>query len=156
MVSGEAGKHETSAPDDIVALGTRRRRPFALDTAAIGGLVGSVGGFAPFVIAQLRGGDAVLGEAAVRAMQTLVARGAAGIASRVGVGLGWKLGAVDGVSFLNHEGGGPGFTSETRIYPATGLGMVLCMNRWMMPTKTHLVAHRLCEIIRSRTPPRRS
>ena len=64
--------------------------------------------------------------------------------------------AVDGVSFLNHEGGGPGFTSEARIYPATGLGIVLCMNRWMMPTKTHLVAHRLCEIIRSRTPPRRS
>jgi hypothetical protein len=81
-------------------------------------------------------------------MQALEAPGAAGIVSRVGVGLGWKLGEADGVAFLNHEGGGPGFTSETRLYPTHGLGIVVCLNRWIMPTRTHVVAHRICEAAR--------
>jgi CubicO group peptidase (beta-lactamase class C family) len=123
-------------------------RPSDLDTAAVGGLVGSPVGFAPFLVAQLADGGGVLGASSVRAMQALVARGAAGIASRVGMGLGWKIGSAGGEPFLNHEGGGPGFTSETRLYPARGLGIVLCLNRWIPPAKSHLVAHRICEAIR--------
>lgn len=119
-----------------------------LDTAAIGGLVGSAVAFLPFLRSQLTDGAPVLTESTVRQMQTMSARGAAGIASRVGMGLGWKVGEVDGVAFLNHEGGGPGFTSETRLYPAAGLGIVMCMNRWRPPRRSHLVAHRVCEAIR--------
>jgi len=124
-------------------------RPVDLDTAAVGGLVGSVLGFLPFVRAHLHGGGPILHEATVREMQRLSARGAAGIMSRVGMGLGWKIGEVDRVAFLNHEGGGPGFTSETRLYPDVGVGIVVCMNRWIMPRRSHLVAHRICEAIRS-------
>jgi CubicO group peptidase (beta-lactamase class C family) len=123
-------------------------RPMDMDSAAIGGLVGAVTGFLPFVRSQLTGGAPVLQEQSVRQMQTLVARGVPGIASRVGMGLGWKLGEVDGTPFLNHEGGGPGFTSETRLYPSEGLGIVVCVNRWRAPTRSHLVAHRVCEAVR--------
>jgi CubicO group peptidase (beta-lactamase class C family) len=123
-------------------------RPVDPDTAAIGGLVGSAVGFLPFALAHLTDGGPVLGADSVRRMQTLGARGAAGVVSRAGVGIGWKLGQVGDIPFLNHEGGGPGFTSETRLYPDEGLGLVVCLNRWIMPTRSHLVAHRVCEAAR--------
>ena len=81
-------------------------------------------------------------------MQTLCARGAAGVVARMGTGLGWKIGQVGETMFINHEGGGPGFTSETRLYPAEGLGVVVCMNRWLLFGRSHLVAHRICELVR--------
>ena len=119
---------------------------YDLDTASIGGLVGSVMGFAPFVIAHLNDGKGILAKDASQLMQTMVARGQAGIASKVGVGLGWKIGQTGEQLFINHEGGGAGFTSETRIYPARGIGIVIAMNRMKMP-QINMVAHRICEKI---------
>lgn len=129
--------------DGFVAL-----RNYDLDTAAIGGLVGPAVGFAPFVIAQLNGGAGILTKDSTQQMQTMVARGQAGIASKVGVGLGWKFGQTGENMFINHEGGGAGFTSETRIYPARGIGFVIAMNR-MSPPHINMVAHRICEKIMS-------
>ena len=123
-------------------------RPIDLDTAAIGGLVGAASSFAPFVRSQLGDGGNIISRDAVARMQALTARGAAGIMSRVGVGIGWKIGDAGDVRFLNHEGGGPGFTSETRLYPDLGIGIVVCMNRWIMPRHSHIVAHRICEAVR--------
>jgi CubicO group peptidase (beta-lactamase class C family) len=120
---------------------------YDLATAAIGGLVGSVGEFARFVQAQLGDGGPVLSAASTRAMQTLVATGAAGIESRAGVGLGWKFGEVDGRPFLNHEGGGAGFTTELRIYPREGIGLAIAMNAMQMP-RTMRVAHAISELVR--------
>ena len=120
--------------------------PYDLDTAAIGGLVGPVTGFLPFVLAQLNGGRGILSQASTALMQTLQARGRAGIEARLGVGLGWKIGETAGRRFLNHEGGGAGFTSETRIYPREGLGMVIAMNR-LVGTKSCSLAHRICEAL---------
>lgn len=77
-----------------------------------------------------------------------MARGQVGIASKVGVGLGWKFGQAGEQVFMNHEGGGAGFTSETRIYPARGIGFVIAMNRMRMP-QTSMVAHRICEKLMS-------
>ena len=79
-------------------------------------------------------------------MQTMVAVGAPGIESRLGMGLGWKFGRVGDRTFLNHEGGGAGFTSELRLYPAEGLGIVLAMNAMRMPATMRL-AHEICETI---------
>jgi hypothetical protein len=67
-------------------------RNYDLDTAAIGGLVGPVIGFAPFVMAHLNDGTGILTKDSCQLMQTMVARGQAGIASKVGMGLGWKFG----------------------------------------------------------------
>ncbi len=122
---------------------------YNLSTASIGGLVGSVESFAPFLQSQLNGGSRLLSEETTRQMQTLVTRGRAGVESRVGVGLGWKIGLADDHSFLNHEGGGAGFTSEMRLYPEAGIGVVLAMNVSSM-AKTMRVAHRICELLHER------
>lgn len=122
-------------------------REYDLATSAIGGLVGAMPDFGRFLVAQLSGSGSVLNPDRTARMQTQVAAGAAGIESRVGVALGWKVGAVGGVRFLNHEGGGAGFTSELRLYPEAGLGVALGMNAGRMP-RTMKVAHRLCEAAR--------
>jgi CubicO group peptidase (beta-lactamase class C family) len=119
---------------------------FNLATPAIGGLVGSVVEWAKFVHAHLTGGGPVLGAHSVSLMQTQVAAGSAGIESRVGVGLGWKIGEADGRRFLNHEGGGAGFTSELRIYPDEEVGVVIAMNAMSMP-RTMRLAHKICETL---------
>jgi D-alanyl-D-alanine carboxypeptidase len=128
--------------DGLVAL-----EHFNLVTSAIGGLVGSVSSFAPFIRSQLTDGSPLLSPKSVQSMQAMVARGRAGIESKVGVGLGWKIGLVGDCRFLNHEGGGAGFTSELRLYPDEGLGMVVLMNRSSM-SGTMRVAHTICETIR--------
>jgi D-alanyl-D-alanine carboxypeptidase len=120
--------------------------PYNLGTASIGGLVGSVASFAPFLQSQLNGGAPLLSEGTTRRMQTMVAEGRAGFASRDGVGFGWKFGRAGDHAFLNHEGGGAGFTSELRLYPEAGLGIVLMMNLSSM-VKTMRIAHRICELI---------
>jgi hypothetical protein len=97
-------------------------------------------------MAHLNNGAGILAKDTSQLMQTMVARGQAGIASKVGIGLGWKFGQTGEEIFINHEGGGAGFTSETRIYPARGIGLVIAMNRMSMP-QTSMVAHRICEKI---------
>ena len=121
-------------------------RPYHLATAAIGGLVGTVPEFARFLQAHLREGDAILEPSSVVAMQRQVASGAAGMVSRVGVGLGWKLGRAGHRTFVNHEGGGAGFTSELRLYPAEGLGVAISMNAMRMPATMRL-AHEIAELV---------
>lgn len=124
-------------------------RDYDLATSAIGGLLGNVPEFAVFLRWQLAPDGRVLRPETVRRMQTLVAAGRPGIASRVGTGLGWKIGRTgDGRTFLNHEGGGPGFTSELRLYPEEGIGVALAMNAMRMP-HTMLAAHRICETVRA-------
>jgi CubicO group peptidase (beta-lactamase class C family) len=121
-------------------------RDYSLDTAAIGGLVGSAMEFAPFLIAHLNDGRGILSADSAQQMQTIVARGQAGFEAKVGVGLGWKIGQVNGREFLNHEGSGAGFTSETRLYPQDQIGIIMLMN--VMGIKVSKLAHRVCEMIR--------
>ncbi len=122
---------------------------YELDTASIGGLIGSMPDFCKFLHSQLNGGRGVLASDVTARMQALVARGAAGIESRHGVGLGWKIGVANGRRFLNHEGGGAGFTTELRLYPDAGLGIAIGMNLMRMP-HTMRAAHRICEAVYAR------
>ena len=119
---------------------------YRLDSAAIGGLVGSVVDFGRFLQMQLAGGGGVLSRESTLLMQTMVAMGPAGIESRLGIGLGWKFGRAGSTIFLNHEGGGAGFTSELRLYPEEGIGIALAMN-FMRAPNTMRVAHRICESV---------
>lgn len=119
---------------------------YRLDSAAIGGLIGSTVEFSRFLRAQLSDGGSVLSPESTRLMQRRVAEGAAGIASRSGVGLGWKHGEVDGRRFINHEGIGAGFTAELRIYPDAGIGISLAMNGMRLP-RTVRAAHEICEAV---------
>jgi hypothetical protein len=121
--------------------------PFDLDSQAIGGLVGSAPGFLPLLREMLSDDDGLLRASSRQEMLSLQASGAVGITSRDGVGLAWKLGTVAGVRFWNHDGGGPGFCSETRIYPSVGLGVVVLMNL-SQSKRLSTVCHQLCETIR--------
>jgi CubicO group peptidase (beta-lactamase class C family) len=123
---------------------------FNLDTAAIGGLLGSAEAFLPMLSEMLSSEDGVLSAGAKRQMLTLQAHGAAGVVSRVGVGLAWKMGQVDDTVFWNHEGGGPGFCTETRLYPEAGLGFVILMNR-TQDSRLSRLAHDMCEDLRKST-----
>lgn len=120
---------------------------FSLDTAAIGGLIGRATDFLPLATEMLSTEDGLLSAESKREMLTLQARGQAGIASAEGVGIGWKFGRRDGVEFWNHEGGGAGFTSEMRIYPAEDVAVVLMMNATQTKRLSWL-AHEICEGVR--------
>jgi CubicO group peptidase (beta-lactamase class C family) len=115
-------------------------------SAAIGGLVGDVVEFARFLRSQLVGGDGVLSRQSTELMQTMQATGKPGIESRDGIGLGWKFGTAQNGRFLNHEGAGPGFTSELRLYPKQGAGIALAMNVMRMP-RANRAAHHICEAV---------
>lgn len=128
-------------------------RPFSLDCAAIGGLCGSAADFFPLVREMLSREDGVLRADSKREMLTLQGEGAVGIVSREGAGLGWKRGRTDGVTFWNHEGGGPGYCSETRLYPDADLGLVILMNRSQSRGLSRL-CHRIGEMIRAALSPR--
>jgi CubicO group peptidase (beta-lactamase class C family) len=121
--------------------------PYSLDTAAIGGLVGCGSAFLPYLREMLSPEDGVLRAASKREMLTLHARGAAGIVSRDGVGIGWKRGTTDGRVWWNHEGGGAGFCSETRLYPDDGLGVVVLVNRSQSRGLSR-VCHAIAEAVR--------
>lgn len=95
-------------------------RPYALDTAAIGGLVGAATAFLPFLREMLDPDDGVLRATSKRAMLIVRAEGAAGIVSRAGVGVGWKRGVVAGREFFNHEGGGAWVRLRDAPVPARG------------------------------------
>jgi CubicO group peptidase (beta-lactamase class C family) len=123
-------------------------RPYDMDCTPIGGLVTSVEDAAKFVQDQLAPESQLLSTASRRRMRELVGRGKAGIVSAAGTGLGWKLGDSPHGRYLNHEGGGPGFTAELRIYPKRNIGIALVINRMAMACGR--AAHRLCETIVAR------
>lgn len=45
-----------------------------------------------------------------------------------GRGLGWAVGESNGELYLEHGGGGPGFAATMRLYPESGLGIVILAN----------------------------
>ena len=88
----------------------------------------------------------MVGEPASASWNSMVRKhfdGSIGVVSKDGVGLAFKI----GLDFVNHEGGGPGFTSESRCYLNDGVGMVIMMNRWSITHKECTVCHDICEMI---------
>jgi len=101
-------------------------RPFLLDGAPYGGLVGTVPDLARFLAAHLNGGAfqgrRILSEASAAAMRTrqkdLQGR-------PMPIGLGWRPGSIGGEDYWYHQGGGGGFKSELRLYPGRGYGVAV-------------------------------
>jgi CubicO group peptidase (beta-lactamase class C family) len=103
-------------------------RHFYLDGAAYGGLVGPATDAVRFVRAHLRGGELdgerILSEERCREMQQIISHG-----RRIEVGLGWfRRGTRPDGDFVEHLGGGAGFWTCMRIYPARGIGVVVMGN----------------------------
>jgi len=60
-----------------------------------------------------------------------------------GRGLGWYVGESNGERFIDHAGGGAGFATIMRLYPASGVGVVILAN------STDLDREGLAELLRS-------
>ena len=101
---------------------------------AFGGLVGSARGFATFLQDQLRDHSALFDDA-TRALfyeQQRTARGA------IAMTLGWHIGTREGRTFYFKEGGGGGFHSMMRLYPAGRFGSVVMANATSVDVATIL------------------
>jgi CubicO group peptidase (beta-lactamase class C family) len=98
---------------------------FLVDGPAYGGLVGSARDAARFMGVHLNGGEfdgvRLLSPEGVEAMQTLQSSG-----RKLDVGFGWFRRGADrrAGDFWEHLGGGGGFWSMMRIYPARGVGVL--------------------------------
>lgn len=103
-------------------------RPFLVDGAGYGGLVGAVGDAARFLRLHLRDGEIdgnrIITPATARAMRRITARG-----DRFDHALGWfRERGTDGRDHVEHFGAGAGFWNVMRIYPDRGIGVVLMAN----------------------------
>jgi CubicO group peptidase (beta-lactamase class C family) len=105
-------------------------RPFLVDGAPYGGLVGPVSDAARLVLAHANGGTLdgarVLSDDAVRAMQTIAVTG-----KPFDHGLGWFRPPKDrerAPSFVEHYGGGGGYHNLVRLYPDRKVGVVVMGN----------------------------
>ena len=105
-------------------------RPFLVDGAPYGGLVGSLEDAARFLQMHLRDGELegaqVLTTEAARSMREIRVKG-----RRYDLGLGWFRPAKDRRAdppYVQHLGGGAGFFNVMRIYPTEGVGAVVMGN----------------------------
>lgn len=109
--------------------GYRALRPFHVDGAPYGGLIGPPHEAARFLQAHLRDGELdghrILLPASARAMRSPTTVG-----RNLQVGLGWyhRGRPTDGPGFVEHLGGGAGFWTCLRLYPDHQLGIVLMGN----------------------------
>lgn len=96
-----------------------------LNGPAFGGLVGTARSFGRFLQDQLQT-DSVLLNAQTKSLLRSQQRTRAG--SPIPMTLGWHIGQTKGVAYFFKEGGGGGFHSEMRLYPAQGIGTVVMVN----------------------------
>lgn len=102
-----------------------RLRSHYLNGPAYGGLIGTARGFSRFLQDQLRTESVLFGLKAKRLLETQQTDGAG---RPIPMTLGWHIGETHGVVYFFKEGGGGGFHSEMRIYPAKGVASVVLAN----------------------------
>lgn len=101
-------------------------RPYHMNGAAYGGLVGSAHGFARFLQALLDDKHSLLtAESTTQCFaEHLLADGRPS-----GMALSWFTGVLDGEPYVHHAGGGGGYYAELRLYPRVKRASVLLFNR---------------------------
>ncbi len=133
LVRGAAPLLELALPRGIVGARAGRWvtfRPFLVNGAAYGGLVGPVTDAARLLTMHARGGELdgvrVLSDDTVREMQVISVEG-----KPFDHGLGWFRPPADRASahpFVEHYGGGGGYHNLLRLYPEAGMGVVVMGN----------------------------
>jgi CubicO group peptidase (beta-lactamase class C family) len=96
-----------------------------LNGPAFGGLVGTARGFSRFLEDQLRTTSVLFGPETKRLLET---RQTDSAGRPIPMTLGWHVRELDGTTCFFKEGGGGGFHSEMRLYPAKGIASVLMVN----------------------------
>lgn len=110
--------------------GVHSLRPFLVDGAGYGGLIGPVSDAAGFLRLHLRDGELdgvrILTPESARRMRILVSRG-----RQFDHATGWfrgRTGRSDTGSYWEHYGTGAGYWNVARIYPDLNLGVVIMTN----------------------------
>lgn len=103
-----------------------RLEDFHLNGPAFGGLVGTASSFGTFLQDQLRTDSVLLSPQTRRLLESQQTDSAG---NPIPMTLGWHIGEVNGVSYFYKEGGGGGFHSEMRLYPAQAIATVVMVNR---------------------------
>jgi D-alanyl-D-alanine carboxypeptidase len=96
-----------------------------LDGPAFGGLVGSARGFGRFLQDQLQDRSALFGAETKRLLEMQQTDRAG---RPIPMTLGWHVGKANSAAYFFKEGGGGGFHSEMRIYPAKTIASVVMAN----------------------------
>ncbi len=104
----------------------QRFRPYLVNGAAYGGIIGTADGFARYLQLLLGADGGLLSSSATR-MMLEEHRLADGRSS--GMSLSWFVGVLQGHAWRHHAGGGGGYYVEIRLYPEAGRGSVLLLNR---------------------------
>lgn len=102
-----------------------RLKSHYLNGPAFGGLIGTARGFSRFLQDQLRAESVLFGMETKRLLET---RQTDGAGRPIPMTLGWHIGETNGAAYFFKEGGGGGFHSEMRIYPAKGIASVVMVN----------------------------
>ena len=101
-------------------------RPYYLNGAAYGGLIGTADGFARYVQALL---DPASGLLSAESRQILFTENVLQGGKPSGMSHSWFRGELDGHEYHAHAGGGGGYYAEVRIYPELHRGSVIFFNR---------------------------
>jgi D-alanyl-D-alanine carboxypeptidase len=101
-------------------------RPYYVNGAAYGGLVGTADGFMRYAQALMNPSGGLLG---VESRELLFAENVLEDGRPSGMALSWFTGTLHGHEYRSHAGGGGGFYAELRVYPDLRRGSVLLFNR---------------------------
>lgn len=101
-------------------------KPFYLNGAPYGGLIGKPSAFVRYIQALMQDENPLLPQAFKKQLfqenHTLAGQ-------KTGMTLSWYTSQLNGYTFYTHAGGGPGYYCEMRIYPDLKKGSVLFFNR---------------------------
>jgi D-alanyl-D-alanine carboxypeptidase len=101
-------------------------RPYYVNGAPYGGIMGTADGFMRYAQGLLDPASGLLSEESLCVLFTenVLSSGRAS-----GMSMAWFTGALEGHPYRAHAGGGGGYYAELRIYPEAGLGSVILLNR---------------------------
>ncbi|MBI3772537.1 MAG: beta-lactamase family protein [Gammaproteobacteria bacterium] len=106
-----------------------------LDGPSFGGAIGSASAFSR-ILQDLLGEHSVLISDTTRDL--LFQQTQNNSNKNIEMTLGWHIGDLAGIRYFFKEGGGAGFHSEMRIYPAKGVATVVMVNQTTFDTKKFL------------------
>jgi CubicO group peptidase (beta-lactamase class C family) len=101
-------------------------RSFYVNGTSYGGLIGTPAAFVKYVQALLTPGNELLSDDYKR---LLFIENKTRNHQATGMCLSWFKGQLNGIDYFAHAGGGGGYYCEIRLYPATGIGSVIFLNR---------------------------
>jgi len=104
----------------------RAFRPYYLNGASYGGLIGTADAFRCYVQALLDPQSVLVAEESRRLLFT---ENVLSSGEPSGMSLSWFRGELNGHSYYAHAGGGGGYYAEVRIYPGLQRGSVILFNR---------------------------